>query len=66
MDVEIDPEEEERPGNHGEDRRADLTGGVGVLEVMVRRRDDHADHEIDQGDEPESWARRRACEWACK
>jgi len=54
--VEIDPEEEQRPDEDSEDRGADLPPRFDVLEVVVRGRSDRADHEPDQGDEPESWA----------
>ena len=50
VDVEVDPEQQQRPEHDREDRRDDLLAGVHIDEVVVHRSDDHAD---DQPDHPE-------------
>jgi hypothetical protein len=48
--VRVEPEQDQRPEDDGEDRGENSPHGVEVLEVVVRRRDDHADDEIDDAD----------------
>src|SRR5437016_3139377 len=54
VDVQVDPKEEQRPEQDGQDRRTDQPHGVEALEVVVRGCDGNADREIEQRNQPES------------
>src|SRR6266536_944395 len=52
LDVQVDPEQDERPEEDGEDRREDAPPAVHVLEVVVRGGDGHAHTDVDDPEEP--------------
>src|ERR671936_1407469 len=52
--MQVDPQEDEWPEEDREDRRQHPAPAVEVLEVVVRRRDRHADTEVDQADQTDT------------
>ena len=72
--VQVDPEQDERPENDGEDRRQDAAPPVDVREVMMRCGDRYPDAEVNDTDEtdapasphgrlvPRLWIRKRRLE----
>ena len=47
LDVQADPEQDERPQHHGKQRRNDLPEPVQMREVVMPRRHDHTDDDLD-------------------
>jgi hypothetical protein len=47
LEMQVDPEKDEWPQQHGEDCRDDRLHRVEMLEVVVSRRHDHADDDVD-------------------
>src|SRR5918912_1433104 len=58
VDVEVDPEEEQRPEQDREHGRADPLQRVEMGVVVVGGRDDRADHQVDDAEKPDpsTWA----------
>jgi len=48
VDVQVDPDEDQRPQDDGQDRGEKPLQRLDVLEVVVRGRDDRAHDEIDE------------------
>jgi hypothetical protein len=48
--MKVDPEQHQGPEQHCEGRRSDRFHRIEMLEVVMRRCDDHADDEIDQAE----------------
>src|SRR3954453_22778935 len=56
LDVEVDPEQDQRPEEDGEDRRQNAAPALDVPEVVMRRRDRHAHSDVDEGENADSTA----------
>src|ERR1035437_3162480 len=56
LDVEVDAEQQQRPKDDRQQRREERLEGAGVREVVVRGRDYHPNHQIDEADDSGSHA----------
>ena len=54
MDVEVDPEEDQRPEQGGQQRRDERLYGVDVLPVVMRVGNDRADRHVDDEQQAEA------------
>src|SRR5437762_13508584 len=61
VDMEVDAEEDERPEDRRQQPGADRLEAVNVLPVVVGRRHDGPDHQIDHEDPADADARRGGC-----
>src|SRR3954468_8763467 len=61
MDVEVDPEQDQRPQHGCEQRRPDLLEGVEIRPVVMGGRDDRPDDQIHEEDDADSRPRSRRC-----